>query len=326
MDGNVAMATRPVLTVLDDYQSVALDCADWSRVGERYRIDAVNEHLTGRALIERLADTEVLVVMRERSPLPRTVLEQLPALKLIVTAGARNAAIDVSAAEELGILVCGTRMTSDVAVPEMVLGMIIALARDFVAEHEAMRGGGWQHTVGVELAGSTLGIVGFGRLGRSVAALGRMMRMEVFAWGRSLSAEEAREAGVRAVSLAELTAQSRFISIHLPLTDETVGLFGAAEIGQMRPDAFLINTSRGPIVDEDALVDALTNARIAGAGIDVYSTEPLPVEHPLRRAPRTLLLPHLGYVTRSNLELIYSDAVAAIAAWESGEPERVIRP
>ena len=217
-------------------------------------------------------------------------------------------------------------MSSDVAVPELVLGMMIALARGFVAEDAAIRSGGWQHTVGVELAGSTLGIVGFGKLGRAVALLGRAMRMDVLAWSRSLTADEAEASGVRAAPLDELVAGSRFVSIHLPLTDRTVGLFGAEQIRGMRSDAFLVNTSRGPIVDEAALLDALTEGRIAGAGIDVYSTEPLPAEHPLRTAPRTLLLPHLGYVTRGNLELVDQDAVAAVAAWHAGEPERVIRP
>jgi phosphoglycerate dehydrogenase-like enzyme len=315
---------RPIVTILDDYQGVALTSADWSAVQDRYTVDVSNEHIADvSVLVRRVADSRVIVAMRERTPFPDTVLRQLPALRLLVTTGMKNASIDIAAATRLGITVCGTSGTRN-AVPELTLGMIIALTRNFAREDAAMRAGGWQHTIGPGLSGSTLGIVGLGRLGIPVADLARAFGMSVLAWSPNLTQERAAPHHVRAVSKRDLFAQSDVITIHMPLSEASRGLIGADDLAAMKPTAYLVNTSRGPIVDEAALIDALDERRIAGAALDVYDVEPLPADHPLRSLDNTLLLPHIGYVTTDNYRAWFTEVVEDILAWSDGAALRTL--
>lgn len=314
----------PTVTILDDYQRVALTSADWSSVQGRYTVDVIAEHLADEGeLVDRVRDSEVIVLMRERTPFPARVLEQLPALRLLVTTGLANAAIDLGAARAHGVTVSGTR-GSGTAVPELTIGMMIALMRNFAAEDAGMRIGGWQHTIGPGLAGATLGVVGLGRLGTPVARLAQAFDMAVIAWSPNLTPERADEQGVRAVSKAELFAESDVVSIHMPLSERSRGLIGAAELALMRPSSYLVNTSRGPIVDEAALVAALRTGALAGAALDVYDQEPLPSDHPLRSLRNTLLLPHIGYVTTDGYRIFYEHVVEDIVAWSAGQPIRVL--
>lgn len=314
----------PTLTILDDYQGVALECADWAPVRARYDIEVIREHLADEdELVRRLAGSEVVVAMRERTPFPARLFDRLPALRLLVTTATKNAAIDLDAARAHGVTVCGTGNTGN-AVPEITIGMMIALMRNFAVEDAAMRAGGWQHTIGPGLAGATLGIVGLGRLGIPVARLAQAFDMRVTAWSPNLTAERAAEHGVTAVDKAGLFGGSDVITIHLPLSDRSRGLIGADDLARMKPTAYLVNTSRGPIVDEAALVDALRERRIAGAALDVYDTEPLPVDHPLRSLPNTLLLPHIGYVTWDVYRRWFGDVVEDVLAWGDGAPVRVL--
>jgi len=314
----------PTVTVLDDYQGVALSSADWSPVTATHRVDVVREHIADPdALVRRLAGSEVVVAMRERTPFPAAVLDRLPELRLLVTTGMRNAAIEIEAARACGITVCGTSGSTN-AVPELTIGMMIALTRNFAQEDAAVRAGGWQHTIGPGLSGATLGVLGLGRLGVPVARLAQAFGMVVTAWSPNLTAERAAPHGVRAVSKQQLFAESDVITIHMPLSERSRGLVGAAELAAMKPTAYLINTSRGPIVDEAALIDALHSDRIAGAGLDVYDTEPLPADHPLRSLPNTLLLPHIGYVTTDGYRGWFTQVVEDIVTWTRGEPVRVL--
>jgi phosphoglycerate dehydrogenase-like enzyme len=316
------MSPKPQVTILDDYQDVALSSADWAPVRERFAVTAVTEHIDDEAeLVRRLVDSEVVVAMRERTPFPAGLLAQLPALRLLVTTGAKNASIDVEAARAQGVVVCGTGGTGS-AMPEITIGLMIALMRNFAREDAAMRAGGWQHTVGVGLAGHALGVIGLGRLGTPVARLAQAFDMSVIAWSPSLTQERAEPHGVRAVDKATLFAESDVITIHMPLSDRSRGLVGADDLARMKPTSYLINTSRGPIVDEGALIAALAGGRIAGAGLDVYDVEPLPVDHPLRSLPNTLLLPHLGYVTADNYRVWFQEVVEDILAWVDGSPVR----
>jgi phosphoglycerate dehydrogenase-like enzyme len=303
---------------------VALDSADWSPVRAHHDIDTIHEHVADESeLVRRLSGSEVIVAMRERTPFPARVLNGLPALRLLVTTGAKNASIDVAAARARGVTVCGTSGTTN-AVPELTIGMIIALMRNVAAEDAAVRAGGWQHTIGSGLTGATLGVVGLGRLGTPVAGLAQAFGMSVIAWSPHLTPERAEPHGVRAVSKADLFSGADVITIHMPLSDASRGLIGAPDLARMKPTAYLINTSRGPIVDEPALLAALRERRIAGAGLDVYDVEPLPVDHPLRSLPNTLLLPHIGYVTTDQYRIWYSQAVENIVAWTAGDPIRTI--
>jgi phosphoglycerate dehydrogenase-like enzyme len=314
----------PRVTVLDDYQGVALTSADWSPVLARHTVEVLQEHLTDEDdIVARLADSAVVVAMRERTPFPASLLARLPALELLVTTGMKNASIDFAAARERGVTVCGTTSSGN-PVPELTMGMIIALARNFVAEDAAVRSGRWQHTIGPGLAGLTLGIVGLGNLGIPVARLGQAFEMPVIAWSPSLTAERAAPHGARAVSKEQLFAESDVITIHMPLSDRSRGLIGRADLERMKPTAYLINTSRGPIVDEAALVDALRTGRIAGAGLDVYDIEPLPLDHPLRSMPNALVLPHIGYVTTDQYRTWFGQVVEDIVAWTDGAPVRVL--
>jgi phosphoglycerate dehydrogenase-like enzyme len=311
------------VTILDDYQGVALSSADWAAVAERFELDPVTEHLTGDELVARLAHSEIVVAMRERTAFPAGLFDRLPELRLLVTTGMKNAAIDLDAAAEHGVAVAGTGGAGN-GVAELTIGMMIALTRHFAEEDAAIRSGGWQHTIGPGLQGRTLGVLGLGRLGGPVADLAGAFGMRVIAWDRSITPERAARRGAAIVGRDALFAESDILTIHLPLNDSSRGLVGARELALMRPTAYLINTSRGPIVDEGALLGALTEGRLAGAALDVYDAEPLPAGHPLRTAPRTLLLPHLGYVTRDQYARFYADAVEDILAWEDGAPVRLL--
>jgi phosphoglycerate dehydrogenase-like enzyme len=314
----------PIVTILDDYQGVALTSADWSAVSGSYTLDVIGEHIADEdALTARLRDSDVIVAMRERTPFPASVLKSLPALRLLITTGPVNASIDLPAAAAAGVTVCGTGGAGN-AMPELTIGMIIALTRNFAQEDAAIRAGGWQHTIGPGLSGSTLGVLGLGRLGAPVARLAQAFGMSVIAWSPHLSAERAAEHGVRAVTKAELFSQADVITVHVPLAEGTRGMVGADDLALMKPSAYLVNTSRGPIVDQTALVQALRENRIAGAGLDVYDTEPLPLDDPLRSLPNTLLLPHIGYVTTEAYRVFYRHAVEDIVAFDAGAPVRVL--
>jgi phosphoglycerate dehydrogenase-like enzyme len=275
------------------------------------------------ALVARLGDFEAIVAMRERTPFGRSRLERLPRLKLLVTTGMANASIDLEAARELGITVCGTGgLASPTA--ELTWALILGLTRRVHEEDRAIREGRWQHTIGPELAGRTLGIIGLGRLGTRVAGIARAFEMEVLAWSQNLDPAHAEAVGVQAVARDELLSRADVVTIHLRLSERTRGLIGAAELALMRPTAYLVNTSRGPIVDEAALVAALRSGALAGAALDVYDTEPPPADHPLRSTPNTLLTPHIGYVSTGSYEIYYRDAVEDIAAFLHGESVRVL--
>jgi phosphoglycerate dehydrogenase-like enzyme len=308
------------VAVLDDYQGVALGCADWSEL----EVEVFPDHLAGDdELVERLEPFDAVVAMRERTPFTRARLARLPNLRLLVTTGMRNASIDLDAAREHGVTVCGTGSLGP-PTAELAWALILALTRHVPAEDRAMREGGWQHTIGPELAGHRLGIVGLGRLGARMAAIARAFEMEPVAWSQNLTPERAAEAGAALVSKEELFETADVVTIHLVLSDRTRGLVGAPELALMRPSAYLVNTSRGPIVDEAALLDALHGGRIAGAALDVYDVEALPAGHPLRRAPNTVLTPHIGYVTTGTYEVFYRDAVEDVMRWLAGDPVRVL--
>jgi phosphoglycerate dehydrogenase-like enzyme/pimeloyl-ACP methyl ester carboxylesterase len=315
-----AAGDRPTVTVLDDYQGVALTSADWSGIQKRCRVQTLREHYADPAeLVARIGDSEILVAMRERAALPAEVLAQLPRLRLLVATGQRNAAVDIEAAKAQGIRVAQTiGAAGGSSLPELTIGMMIALARNFVTEDAAIRAGGWQSKIGIRLAGQRLGLVGLGRLGIEVAELARPFGMEVVAWSPHLTPERAAPFGVTAVSRSELFGTSDVISVHMRSEPATRHLVGPAELALMKPTAYLINTSRGPLVDEQALIEVLRAGRIAGAGLDVFETEPLPPDSPLRTLPNTLLLPHIGYVTSEGYRNTFGQVVAAIEAYLDG--------
>jgi phosphoglycerate dehydrogenase-like enzyme len=309
------------IVVLDDYQQVASGHADWDSLGAE--VTFLDRHLEGAELVAALEQAQVVVAMRERTPMGADLLGQLPELRLIVTTGRRNASIDVAAASARGIPVCGTSGLASSTV-EHTWALILSAVRHIPAEDRSMRDGGWQTTVGTGLAGATLGVMGLGRLGSQVATIGQAFGMDVVAWSQNLDPEHARSLGVRPVSKAELMAQSDVVTIHLVSSARTHHLVGADEIAAMRPTAYLVNTSRGPLVDTAALLEALHAGRIAGAAIDVYDTEPLPPDDPLRTAPRTVLTPHLGYVTSDGYDVFFREAVEDIAGWQAGAPLRML--
>jgi phosphoglycerate dehydrogenase-like enzyme len=314
------------VAILDDYQGVARSVADWKSLGPEVRVEAFQEKLSGEdVLAERLRDFEVIVAMRERTHFPRALLQRLPNLKLLVTTGMRNVAIDSKAAAELGIVVSGTGLLTP-PTAELTWGLIIALARHIPEEAQQMRAGGWQTTVGVGLNGKVLGILGLGKLGSEVGRVGRAFQMEVIAWSENLTAERASSLGATRVEKDELFRRADFVTIHLVLSKRTRGLVTARELGLMKPEAYLINTSRGPIVEEHALIDALRKRRFAGAALDVYDEEPLAADHPLRKLENVVLTPHLGYVTVENYRLCYGEAMEDIRAFLAGHPIRTISP
>jgi phosphoglycerate dehydrogenase-like enzyme len=303
------------VAVLDDYQGVALQLADWGPVQARARVDVFTDPLADEAaVVERLSSYDVLCVMRERTPLRAATLARLPRLKAIVSTGARNASIDTEAAKQRGIEIFNTGYFST-PTAELTWALILASARHIPQENAALRGGGWQQTLGEDLDGKTLGIIGLGRVGSLVAKVGLAFGMKVLAWSQNLTAEKAAEAGATRVEKADLLRHSDVISVHLILSERTRGIIGAAEFALMKPTACLVNTSRGPLVVEQALLDALRTRRIARAAIDVYDTEPLPAEHPLRRADNLLATPHVGYVSRGLYEIFYRDTVAHLLRW-----------
>lgn len=312
------------IAVLDDYQNVARSYADWASLGPDVVVEIFNQPLDIEDAAQRLAGYDVLCLMRERLPLPRALIERLPALKLVVVTGGRTRVIDFETAVACGITVCHTSAgESEHATPELAWALMLAAARHLPQEHERMRRGGWQETIGTTLGGRTLGLVGLGKLGSRMATIGRAFGMNVIAWSQNLTAERAASLGATAVDKQALFSDSDAISIHLPLSERSLGLVGQAEIAAMRPGAILVNTSRGPIVDEAALIAALQAGRIR-AGLDVFDVEPLPPQHPLRSAPHVVLTPHLGFVTEGAYRAFYRDTVEAIAAWRAGNPIRVL--
>jgi len=310
--------------VLDDYQNVATELADWSVVEDTVEVVSLREHLDDETeLATALASADIVVTLRERVPFPASLLARLPRLKLLIASGMRNSVIDYAAAKAQGVTVCGTASSSTPPV-ELTWALLLGLARGIVEEANSLRGGGpWQQTVGADLHGRTLGLLGLGKIGSRVAQVGLAFGMRVTAWSENLTKERTDEVGVQlAPSKEELLADSDFVSVHLALGDRTRGLLGPAELALLKPTAYLINTSRAAIVDQDALLTALHEGRIAGAGLDVFDSEPLPAGHPLRTAPRLLATPHLGYVSRANYTTYYGQAVENIQAYLAGSPVR----
>lgn len=314
------------VTVLDDYQNVVLDVADWRSLGEDVRVVPVGEHIGDPAkLAPILAGSEVLVLNRERTRVTAELLENCPDLKLIVTLGMRNPVIDMDAAAARGVLVCGTKMLAHPTV-ELTWALITSLARGVPDANNEIRAGSWQSgPLGFDLNGATLGVAGFGRLGKAVARIGRAFGMEVIVHSRSTTQTDADEVGATAVDKQRLLAESDVLTLHLPGGPATKGFIGAAELSTCKPGLRLVNTSRGPVVEADALVAALREGRIAGAALDVYDVEPLEAGHPLLSAPNTVLTPHLGYVTDRNYRAAFGEVIEDIAAWRAGSPIREIR-
>ena len=303
------------VAILDDYQDVALAMADWSPVAGRAEITVFNDHVADPdAVVERLLPFDVICVMRERTPLSRQVIERLPQLKLIASTGSRNASIDMAAAAERAIRVTATGYRSTPTI-EMTWTLILASARHIVRESNSVRNGGWQTAVGRELDGKVLGVLGLGNIGGEVARVGRAFGMTIIAWSQNMTPQIAEAAGASLVTKEELFRQADVVTIHLILSRRTRGLVGAAEFALMKSASWLINTSRGPIVDEGALVHALATGAIAGAALDVFGVEPLPVDHPFRTLDNVLATPHIGYVAEDLYRTFYGDAAARIAAW-----------
>lgn len=311
------------VAVLDDYQGIA-ETVDWSPIPRPVDLLALRDHIApGDELVARLADREVVVAMRERTPIDGDLLGRLPALKLLVTTGPFNAAIDTAAARRLGITVCGTGGIITPTV-ELTWALIHALQRHLILEDRALRAGRWQQTVGTDLAGATLGLVGLGRIGRRVATVGHAFGMRVTAWSPNLTAERAAEAQAELLDRRTLFATADVVSLHLVLSETTRGVVGRDELAAMKPSAILINTARGGLIDEAALIEVLRANRIKGAGLDVYETEPLPAGHPLTQLPNTVLTPHLGYVTEECMGRFYRDIVDDIAGYCAGTPRRIV--
>jgi phosphoglycerate dehydrogenase-like enzyme len=316
------------LSILDDYQGVALEMADWAPVRARGIEIAVERFPFADAedVVRSLAESEIVAAMRERTAFPRSIVERLPKLKLLITTGMRNASFDMAALRDRGVTVCGTGGpgggNEDTA--ELAWGLILGAARRIAEDHAFMRHGGWQTRIGHRVAGKTLGLLGLGRLGGAVARVGLAFGMKAIAWSQNLTAEKAAEQGVERVEKEELFRRSDILSVHLVLSDRSRGLVGAREIGLMKPTAILVNTSRGPICDTAAVIEALKGGRLAYAGFDVYDQEPLPLNHPLRTAPNVILTPHIGYVTEENYRSSYPQIVENILGYLDGKPIRVI--
>jgi phosphoglycerate dehydrogenase-like enzyme len=317
------MAVR--CAILDDYQRVALTMADWSKVEGDVEIKVFNEHLgSADRVVEALKGFAIVCAMRERTAFPRAVIETLPELKLLITTGMRNAAIDLEAAKARNVVVCGTPSFGN-ATAAIATGLMLDLARHICHEHARLKAGApWQTTIGLDLEGMTLALLGLGRLGTRMAEIGQAFRMNVIAWSQNLTPERCREVGVEPVSRDDLFRRADFLSIHLQLSPRTRGLVGARELGLMKRSSYLINTSRGPIVEEPALIAALREKRIAGAGLDVFDVEPLPVDHPLRPLGNVIVTPHLGYVVEQNYRAFFGGMVDAIRGFLDGEPVRVL--
>jgi phosphoglycerate dehydrogenase-like enzyme len=311
------------VAILDDYQGAAVEFADWSQLPADTEVVPFRDHINDDdELVALLGGFDVVVAMRERTPFSRARLERLGDLRLLVTTGMHNAAIDMDAARELGIVVTGTGgMVTPTS--ELTWALLLSLARQIPQEDRNVREGGWQQTVGTDLAGATLGVVGLGNLGALVASVGRAFRMDVIAWSQNLTQERAEKVGVRRVEKDEVFETADFLSVHLVLSERSRGLIGPRELSLMKPTAYLVNTSRGPIVDEIALISALEQGRLAGAGLDVFDREPLPPNHPFRRLPNVVITPHIGYVSRRCYQIFYREIVEDIAGYLRGEPIRV---
>ncbi len=316
------------LSILDDYQGVALEMADWSGVRDRGIEIAVERFPFADEddVVRSLAESEVVAAMRERTPFPKRIVDRLPKLKLLITTGMRNASFDMAALKERGVTVCGTGGpgggNEDTA--ELAWGLILGAARRIAEDHQFMRQGGWQTRIGHRVAGKTIGLLGLGRLGSAVARVGLAFGMKAIAWSQNLTAEKAAEQSVERVEKDELFRRSDILSVHLVLSPRSRGLVGKREIGLMKSSAILVNTSRGPICDTEAVIEALKAGRLAYAGFDVYDQEPLPINHPLRQAPNVILTPHIGYVTDENYHSSYPQIVEDVFGFLDGKPVRVI--
>jgi phosphoglycerate dehydrogenase-like enzyme len=311
------------IAVLDDWQSVAQDVVDWTVLNTIGEVSFLHDYPADTAtMVARLKDFNVICVMRERTMFDDALLSQLPDLKLLVTGGMRNAALDLKAAARLGITVVGTE-SYKYAAPELTWALIMGVTRNIVDEANSLRAGNWQIGIGSDLYGKTLGIVGLGSIGQKIARYALAFDMKVIAWSENLTAERAAEHGVTYVSKQALFEESDVISVNLVLSERSRGLVDAESLNRMKPTAYLVNTARGPIVDEDALVEVLRQKKIAGAALDVYSVEPLPADHPFRSLPNLLATPHVGYVTENNYRMFFSQMIEDIQAWHSGKPIRV---
>ena len=314
------------IAILDDYQGVALDCADWSAVEAKAEITVFRDTITDHeALVARLQDFEILCIMRERTPFPRALLERLPKLKLLITTGHRNASVDVAAAKDLGITVCGTP-SSGHAAAELTWALLMAAARRLDVENRSFREGSWQVGLGRDLHGATLGVVGLGRLGTLISGYGQAFGMKVIAWSQNLTPEHAADCGAEAVDKETLFREADFISLHVKLSERSRGLVGAGELALMKPDAWIVNTSRGPVIERAALLAALKEERIGGAALDVFDEEPLPADDELRRLDNVVATPHVGYVSRENYRTMYRVTAENILAFLAGTPQNVIEP
>lgn len=315
--------TRLRCAILDDYFNIAQDVADWSKIADRVDVTVFSHPFASeQAAASALADFEIVCAMRERTAFPNSLFAALPKLKLLLTSGMRNAAIDLEAAKARNVVVCGTQYGRD-PTAALTMGLILELTRGIGRENARMHAGApWQTFAGIEIEGRTLGIVGLGKLGSKVAGIAKMFGMNVIAWSPNLTPEKCKEAGVTYASKEELFAKADIVTIHVVLSERSRGLVGAADLARMKPTAYLVNTARGPIVDEAALLEALRARKIAGAGIDVFSVEPLPVDHPFRKLDNLVLTPHLGYATEDGLRTHYGQMVDTIDAWFNGQPPR----
>jgi len=314
------------IAIIDDYLKAALTSADWSKVKARAAVDVFHDNQKDpAALVERLRPYDALVIMRERTPFPRSLIERLPNLKLLVSTSGRNRSIDLAACAERGVTVCHTE-PGPTPTAELTWALILALAKRITEEDRATREGHWGVRPGLGLSGRTLGVVGLGKLGAAVAKVGLLFDMRVIAWSQNLTDARAREVGVERVDKDTLLRESDFVTVHLVLSDRSRGIIDAADMAMMKPTAYLINTARGPVVDEDALVDAVHKGVIAGAGLDVFGIEPLPQGHPLRTLPNSVITPHVGGFVEENYALWYGGAVEDILAWLDGAPIRVLKP
>jgi phosphoglycerate dehydrogenase-like enzyme len=315
--------TRLRCAILDDYFDIALSSADWSKIGDRVDVTVFNHPFASeQAAASALKDFEIVCAMRERTAFPKSLFEALPKLKLLLTSGMRNAAIDTAAVKQRGIVYCGTQYGRD-PTASLTMGLILELTRGIGRENARMHAGEpWQKFAGVEIEGRTLGLVGLGKLGSKVAGMAKAFDMNVIAWSPNLTPERCKEAGVGYATKEELFATADIISIHVVLSERSRGLVGAVDLARMKPTAYLVNTARGPIVDEAALLETLRQKKIAGAGIDVFATEPLPADHPFRKLDNLVLTPHLGYATVEGFRNHYAQMVEAIDGWSKGEPVR----
>ena len=312
------------IAVLDDYQNVALSMADWSVLEKDAEITVYNHHLGNlETAAEVLKDYEIISLMRERTPFPRAMFEKVPKLRLLLTSGHFNSAIDMAAAQDHGVVVCGTSTIGRTTV-ELTWALLMTAARNTAVEDRAMRGGEWQVSLGRTLENKTLGLVGLGRLGAQVAEIAQVFRMELIAWSTNLTAERAAECGARLVSKEELFETADFVSVNVRLGERTRNLIAAPELARMKRGAWIVNTSRGEIINEADLIAALEKGVIGGAAMDVFATEPLPVDHPFRRLPNTVLSPHKGFVTEDSYRIFYGETVENIRSWLDGEPIRII--